>query len=91
MDKPNCYECKYMATIPGNCHIRCEHPKVHNNDPMMELIGLLCTGGPSTRAMKELGVNGDSHGIMKGWFMWPLNYDPTWLLSCNGFEPQMER
>lgn len=30
-------------------------------------------------------VEGDEHGIRKGWFMWPLNYDPTWLVSCDGF------
>lgn len=30
-------------------------------------------------------VKGNKHGIMHGWFMWPLNFDPTWLEACNGF------
>lgn len=30
-------------------------------------------------------VKGDPIGIKRGWFMWPLNYDPTWLQECNGF------
>jgi hypothetical protein len=30
-------------------------------------------------------VEGHPQGIRNGWFMWPLNFDPTWLLSCDGF------
>jgi hypothetical protein len=30
-------------------------------------------------------VVGDLHGISKGWFRWPFNFDPTWLISCDGF------
>jgi len=30
-------------------------------------------------------VTGHSSGIRNGWFMWPLNFDPTWLESCDGF------
>lgn len=29
-------------------------------------------------------VTGDKHGISKGWFIWPLNFDPTWLDACDG-------
>lgn len=25
------------------------------------------------------------HGIKKGWFRWPMNFDPTWLIACDGF------
>ena len=28
-------------------------------------------------------VVGHPHGIAEGWFMWPYNFDPTWLVSCN--------
>lgn len=31
-------------------------------------------------------VTGDPHGIRSGWFFWPLLFDPTWLVSCDGFE-----
>lgn len=30
-------------------------------------------------------VKGDKHGIEKGWFMWPVNFDPAWLEACTGF------
>lgn len=30
-------------------------------------------------------VLGDAHGMKMGWFYWPVNFDPTWLKSCDGF------
>ena len=27
-DKPNCYECRYRGTIPGDAHSCCRHPEV---------------------------------------------------------------
>ena len=36
--------------------------------------------------MFELNIKGHPHGIRNGWFMWPVNFDPTWLLNCDGFE-----
>lgn len=30
-------------------------------------------------------VAGNPHGIRRGWFLWPVNYDPVWLISCSGF------
>lgn len=33
-------------------------------------------------------VTGHAHGIKKGWFQWPYNFDPTWLLTCDGFAPK---
>ena len=35
-------------------------------------------------------VRGNDHGIKSGWFMWPWNFDPTWLISCNGFKKREE-
>lgn len=33
-------------------------------------------------------VLGDAHGIRNGWFRWPVNFDPVWLLSCDGFSTE---
>jgi len=33
----------------------------------------------------EAKVSGNAHGIRSGWFLWPLNFDPVWLESCDGF------
>lgn len=39
----------------------------------------------STCANKEAKVTGHAHGIRMGWFFWPYNFDPTWLVNCDGF------
>jgi hypothetical protein len=31
-------------------------------------------------------VVGNSHGIKKGWFMYPLLFDPVWGSGCKNFE-----
>ena len=31
-------------------------------------------------------VTGNPHGIRRGWFYWPFNFDPTWLNSCDSFK-----
>jgi len=35
-------------------------------------------------------TKGHLHGVKNGWFMWPLNFDPTWLISCDGFSDKKE-
>lgn len=34
-------------------------------------------------------VKGNEMGIRNGWFYWPYNFDPTWLVECNGFEEKV--
>lgn len=48
-------------------------------------LAALFGGGPQHRA-EGITVKGDPRGIQRGWFMHPLNFDPTWLLECSGFE-----
>jgi hypothetical protein len=31
-------------------------------------------------------VEGHPHGIEKGWFFWPYNFDPVWLVACDSFK-----
>ena len=40
----------------------------------------------SACANKQAHVEGNQHGINNGWFYWPFNFDPTWLISCDGFK-----
>jgi hypothetical protein len=35
--------------------------------------------------MVATNVTGNAHGTSLGWFRWPLNFDPTWLETCDGF------
>lgn len=30
------------------------------------------------------------HGIRNGWFNWPFNFDPVWLVSCDGYSNNQE-
>jgi len=35
---------------------------------------------------KTAKVVGDDYGKRSGWFEWPWNFDPVWLISCDGFK-----
>jgi hypothetical protein len=37
---------------------------------------------------KYAKVSAAEHGVKKGWFAWPFNFDPVWLITCDGFEPK---
>ena len=87
--KPNCYKCIYRGTIPGDAHSRCKHPKVKVDDnPFGAIVDVF--SGKTKEAVKELGIKGNPHGIRSGWFIWPANFDPTWLVACNGFKQKAE-
>ena len=32
-------------------------------------------------------VKGNLRATAMGYFLWPFNYDPIWLLECDGFKP----
>lgn len=38
----------------------------------------------------DANVTGSERGVRSGWFRWPLNYDPVWLVSCDGFSDKPE-
>jgi len=82
MSKPNCYECVHRRNVPGDAHSRCVHPEASGADEVMAILQMLGMGGVSQSNLK---VVGNPHGIMSGWFMHPINFDPAWLVSCNGF------
>ncbi len=50
--RPQCYDCKHRANIPGDAHSECTNP-----DPEMR---------------------GNPHGVKRGWWNYPYNFDPTW-------------
>lgn len=88
-DKPDCYKCKWRGTIPGDAHSRCRYPEVKvDSNALGALVDMVA--GKTQEAAKALGIKGHEQGIRKGWFMWPANFDPTWLLACNGFEEEEE-
>jgi hypothetical protein len=42
-----------------------------------------CHSGCANRAAN---VTANPAGVRRGWFSWPYNFDPVWLVSCDGFE-----
>jgi hypothetical protein len=94
--KPNCYKCIHRRNLAGSAHSACAHP---SNMPALEsplatvlgILGGVGRLGPSVAVDNPLlAVKGNSHGIAHGWFNWPMNFDPTWLEACNGFEQKTE-
>ena len=92
MEKPNCYKCVHRRDLPGDAHSACIHPKAGGKDPMEGLMALLASVGRiypvvDLAGATILGIEANPHGIRKGWFNWPYNFDPVWLVSCDGFMP----
>lgn len=88
MDKPDCYQCQYRHDLPWNHHSRCEHPGSGGSDnPFGDLIAILGKRLGPMPAPSEATVHvaGNPHGAAHGWFNWPFNFDPIWLLTCDGF------
>lgn len=88
--RPDCYECKHRGGVLGSAHSSCHHPKIKDitADPMGQLLATFASvgkSGPIIAGEEQLGIRGTLHGIKKGWFNWPFNYDPVWLETCDGF------
>lgn len=86
MTKPNCYNCRWRGEVPGDAHSCCRHPALGDKDdnPFGALVQALA--GDFHEAAKKLHIRGNPIGIRRGWFLWPANFDPTWLENCDGFE-----
>lgn len=83
MKPPNCIHCKHRRSIPGDAHSRCAHPEVGEGNEFEMMAGVFM--GDYKEAAEKLNIRAHVHGIQNGWFMWPANFDPTWLTNCNGF------
>ena len=86
-----CYSCAYRRSIPGDCHSRCAHPTLGDasNDALAEMMGITLDQRKRARVIEAAGklkIRGAAHGVANGWFKWPYNFDPVWLLNCNGYK-----
>lgn len=74
----NCYDCIYRKGLPGSAHSKCTYPGTRNDifDFLMPQNSIVAI---------KLNIQCDSHGFLKGYFLWPSNFDPTWLRNCDGF------
>lgn len=79
MSKADCYSCKYRGNVPGDAHSCCRYPG--NKVGMFEFFEKV-----NIVNAERLKIQAHRHGVVNGWFYWPVNFDPTWLLNCEGYE-----
>ncbi|MCP4988383.1 MAG: hypothetical protein GY928_20725 [Colwellia sp.] len=61
-----------------------EKPDCHNCYHKYHVLGFARIGC----ANPEAKIKGSARATSEGWFSWPSNFDPVWLLECNGFKKQ---
>lgn len=83
--KPDCYKCVYRGVIPGDAHSCCNHPIFDAVDGGKFMPMFFMMQGLRSPFEKRLNITYNQHGFNNGWFMWPINFDPVWLNTCDGF------
>lgn len=51
-------------------------------------------GNAHSHCNNILGVGvmeANTYGVKMGWFLWPYNFDPVWLIKCDGFTPKPKK
>ncbi|MDX2277734.1 MAG: hypothetical protein NW206_19965 [Hyphomonadaceae bacterium] len=81
-----CYDCAHRRAVPHSAHSECVHPERHREAP--HFIAGIAGGRAATNALPRLRIEFVEHAIKNGWAAWPINYDPVWLVRCDGFTPQ---
>lgn len=100
MTERKCYDCVHRREVLGSAHSACAHPATERirQTPFMQLAGVVGKrGGDQLTAMADafgegpaaaaaaLNIRAADLGVRHGWFVWPVNFDPTWLENCDGF------
>jgi hypothetical protein len=96
-----CYRCKYRGKVSGSEHSKCNHPMCRElvENKTLDLFATLGSVGrfqnPIIGTIKYrymyvfpiegLFVKAHMHGVESGWFNFPFNFDPRWLIDCSGF------
>lgn len=78
-----CYTCIHRRNVPGDAHSCCKYPGTNT-----DLLSLF--SDENLKIMKRLNLRANLHGIEKGWFLWPINFDPVWLENCDGYQKKEE-
>ena len=65
----DCYKCKYRGNVPGDAHSCCRYPG--NKTGMFDFLN------ENKKNERKLNIKAELHGVMNGWFFWPVNFDPV--------------
>jgi hypothetical protein len=86
-----CYDCEYRGDFPGSAHSSCHHPELGEMSDNAFGVLVDMARGKFKEAAQKLQIHADPTGIQKGWFLWPANFDPVWLLNCDGFKRKLPK
>lgn len=82
--KPDCYSCKYRGNTAGSAHSRCNLIREINpeNSELMELLFACGQMSFINEQTNERLIEMNNHGIINGWAIWPMDFDPIWVDKC---------
>lgn len=95
----NCNKCKHSSRVIGSGHhLKCNHPVIHA-DAAAELMALMSPKRLSVPQriqmvlyyadeIRQLKLKINPDAIMKGYVMWPGNFDAAWISSCNEYKEE---
>lgn len=86
--EPICYSCKHRGCVHNSRHSSCHHPEAEKIQQSGELLMILFEGYVKNCRVNQvtaIRVEAEEQGIQGGWFAWPFNFDPLWLISCSGY------
>lgn len=99
-----CYTCAHRRELIYSTHSECAHPDRYREAPHF-ISRVMNSGVASESAGKEadrlgpskaqtgvhakLNIEAVPYAVRCGWFAWPVNFDPVWLLNCDGFTPKV--
>lgn len=78
-----CHSCVYGRELDRTSHLKCTHPGTVREAP--HFVAGVAGSDAATNLPGPLEIKGNEHGIKKGWFAWPTNFDPVWLEHCRGY------
>lgn len=85
----DCHKCIYRGNVPNSVHCSCKHPAalelISFSDELFDFLKTL-TNEHKLKKIYRLNLQAAEQGIEGGYFIWPFNFDPTWLQNCDGFE-----
>jgi hypothetical protein len=72
-----CWSCVHRLPIEHSVYLKCGHP---------DAIPSFLAKASKHPADDVLKVVGHEQGVEGGWFNWPFDFDPRWLVACAGYE-----
>lgn len=74
----DCYKCYFRGSIPGDAHSCCKFYGLKSD--MFDYVM------PENQIMSQvLNIKVNAYGMRNGWVMFPVNFDPRWIINCYGF------